>query len=357
MTASNAYSETAPTPCAPRTDGTGTPCRDAYTYTGSLPDRLSEQYPAAVTDYYLSLANADDPDDPILRQCRPDPRELDDEDAADPDPLAEVRDSPLPGLVHRYPDRVLLVVTNRCAVRCRHCLRKRIWAADQAETLDLECLDGVVAYLERHTEVREVLVSGGDPLTLTNYRLDHLLSRLRSVPHLEILRIGTRMPVVQPNRITHELCRVLRSHRPLWLATQFNHPAELTAEARAACARLLDSGLPIVNQTVLLKGVNEDADTLESLFRGLLNFGVKPYYLFHGDPVRGTRHFRTGVRAGITLMSTLRERLSGLALPAFAVDLPGGAGKVILTPETPVRDMPDGSVELTLSNGRRIKYF
>lgn len=355
MPVTTAHPKTDLISCAPRAEETAASLRDRCV--SAVSDRLAEQYPAAVTDYYLSLANPDDPDDPILRQCRPDPRELDDEDAADPDPLAEGRDSPLPGLVHRYPDRVLLVATNQCAVRCRHCLRKRIWAADQTETLDIDALDAVITYLYRHPEVREVLVSGGDPLTLANDRLDLLLSRLRSVPHLEILRIGTRMPVVLPSRITDELCRVLRSHRPLWLATQFNHPTELTQEARAACTRLLDSGLPIVNQTVLLKGVNDDADTLGSLFSGLLTFGVKPYYLFHGDPVRGTRHFRTGVRAGLTLVSTLRERLSGLALPSFAVDLPGGGGKVILTPETPVRDMPDGSVELTLNNGQRIQYF
>lgn len=319
-------------------------------------NRLIEQYPARFTDYYVSLANPDAADDPILRQCMPDPRELDDEGAADPDPLAEVRDSPLPGLVHRYPDRVLLIATNRCAVRCRHCLRKRIWADEQGETLNADSVEDAVAYLDQHPEVREVLVSGGDPLTLADARLNHLLTRLRSVPHLEILRIGTRMPVVQPPRITDGLCRMLQSHRPLWVATQFNHPAELTEEARAACSRLLDCGIPIVNQTVLLKGINADADILESLFRGLLTFGVKPYYLFHGDPVRGTLHFRTGVRAGLEIMSILRERLSGLALPAFAVDLPGGEGKVILTPETPIRDRHDGRVELTLSNGRTIHY-
>ncbi len=320
-------------------------------------NRLIEQYPAGITDYYLSLADPDDPDDPILRQCMPDPRELDDEDIADPDPLAEVRDSPLPGLVHRYPDRVLLIATNRCAVRCRHCLRKRIWAVEQGETLDPGSVEAAVAYLDQHPEVREVLVSGGDPLTLADDYLDHLLSRLRSVPHLEILRIGTRMPVVQPSRITDGLCRMLQSHRPLWVATQFNHPAELTEEARSACARIIDGGIPIVNQTVLLKGINDNADILEALFRGLLTFGVKPYYLFHGDPVRGTLHFRTGVRAGLEIMSILRERLSGLARPAFAVDLPGGEGKVVLTPEIPIRDRPDGSVEIPMRGGRRIQYF
>lgn len=354
MPPSTAYPQTERTPCAPRTEETVAPRRD--TCPAATWDRLTKLYPPAVTDYYLSLANPDDPEDPILRQCRPDSRELDDQNIADPDPLAEVRDSPMPGLVHRYPDRVLLIATNQCAVRCRHCLRKRIWADEQAETIDAEAVEAIVDYLGRHTEVREVLVSGGDPLTLADDYLDHLLSRLRSVSHLEILRIGTRMPVVLPSRITDGLCRMLRTHRPLWLATQFNHPTELTQAARAACEHLLDHGIPIVNQTVLLKGINDNADSLEALFRSLLTFGVKPYYLFHGDPVRGTRHFRTGVPAGLEIMSTLRKRLSGLALPAFAIDLPGGEGKVVLTPETPVRDRPDGRVELTLQNGRKIHY-
>lgn len=317
-------------------------------------DRVCATFPAAATAYYLSLANACDPGDPILRQCVPDEAELAHPEAPT-DPLAERRDSPVPGLVHRYPDRVLLVVTNTCAVHCRHCLRKRIWNSGESETLTTDGLERAVAYLLRRTEVREALLSGGDPLTLADAALEHYLARLRAIPHLEILRVGTRMPVVLPDRITDRLCRVFAAYHPVWVATQFNHPAELTAAAGRACGRLLRHGVPVVNQTVLLRGVNDAADTLESLFRGLLRFGVKPYYLFHGDPVGGTLHFRTGVRAGLEIMDRLRHRLSGLALPTFALDLPGGAGKVVLTPETPVRDAP-GGVELDLADGTTVHY-
>lgn len=319
-------------------------------------DAVARHYPARATRHYLCLANPSDPGDPILRQCIPDARELTDE-AASADPLAEKRDSPVPGLVHRYPDRALLVLTRRCAVHCRHCLRKRIWRDGRGEEcLTPDYLPAALEYLGRQQGIREVLLSGGDPLMLGNARLEEVLRALRTVPHLEIVRVGTRMPVVLPSRVSDSFCDMLRRFRPVWVATQFNHPVELTPEAEGACARLLERGIPIVNQSVLLRGVNDDVDTLESLFRGLLRFGVKPYYLFHGDPVRGTSHFRTGVAAGLRLMDALSKRLSGLATPTFAVDLPGGEGKIALTPDSPLRTRGDGTVELTRADGTTVSY-
>jgi len=294
--------------------------------------RVAERYPLLATPYYLSLARSASLQDPIVRQIVPDRRELADDPAASPDPLAETRDSPVPGLVHRYPDRALLVATAQCAVYCRHCMRKRAWRrggtaepgpADFGQALD---------YLRCHEGIREVLISGGDPLLLPDERLLELLAALRAVPHLEVLRLGSRVPVVLPQRLTPEFCERLGGQPPLWLATQFNHPQELTPETEAAAEALLRAGIPVVNQTVLLAGVNDDAATLARLFTGLLRQRIKPYYLFHGDPVAGALHFRTGVERGLALMAELERTISGLAVPAFAFDLPDGGGKIRLEP-------------------------
>jgi lysine 2,3-aminomutase len=284
-----------------------------------------------VTRYYRALADERDPADPVARQFMPDPAELRDADA-EPDPLAEERDMPVPGLIRRYPDRALLITTARCAVHCRHCMRKRYWR-DAPGDLSEAAERRAVEYVAATPAIREVILSGGDPLMLPPDRLCRMVRAFAGIPRVEVIRIGSRIPVVQPSLLTTRRCRDLAAAGPVWFATHFNHPRELTPQAARAAANLLKAGIPVVNQTVLLKGINDSENTLEELFRGLLRIGVKPYYLFHGDPIRGTGHFRTGIARGLELMSRLRGRLSGLALPAYAFDLPGGGGKVRLEPD------------------------
>ena len=288
-------------------------------------------YPVRVTPYYLSLADPCDPRDPILRQCLPDPMELENEDGLD-DPTDEAGDSPVPGLVHRYPDRALLWLTGSCLIHCRHCNRKRLWrrGAGPAPTADRAALE----YLREQPAVREVILSGGDPLTLPRERLLGWLDELWEIESVEILRIGTRAPVVLPFAVDDELCTGLSSRGPIWLNTHFNHPREVTAEAAAACERLRRAGVGLSNQSVLLRGVNDDARTLAELNLKLLRIGVRPYYLYHCDPARGVGHFRTSIAHGLEIVERLRGRVSGLAQPLYAADLPGGGGKVHLEPDS-----------------------
>jgi lysine 2,3-aminomutase len=281
--------------------------------------------------YYLSLADFSDPADPIARQILPDPAELDASGPEVDDPFRESEHSPVPGIVHRYPDRVLLVATNDCAVYCRHCMRRRSWGVRRAVLTEAQ-LDRAAGYVRSRPGLRDVIVTGGDPLTLPDGKIDGILARLRSIPHVETVRIGTRAPVTLPMRVDRGLLSVLRRHAPVWIVTQFNHPREVTREAASACSRLLRAGCPVANQSVLLKGVNDDAETLEALFRALLGIGVRPYYLHQCDLVAGTAHFRTPLSRGVEILDALRGRISGLALPHFVVDLPGGAGKVPLQP-------------------------
>ena len=315
--------------------------------------RVSERYPLRITPYYLSLIDPDDPFDPIRRQCVPDPAELvDDRGAADP--TGEVADSPMPGLVHRYPDRVLLLTTSTCLVHCWHCNRKRLWR-NGGPRLECPTIEAVVAYLESHPRVREVILSGGDPLTLPRSELQHWVEALRALPQVEVLRVGTRAPVVLPQAVDDELCALLTGPKPLWIHTHFNHPRELTAEATAACERLRRAGIGVNNQTVLLRGVNDTPDTLVDLCRGLLAIGVRPYYLYHCDPAIGVSHFRTPVSRGLEILSALRGHLSGLAQPLYAVDLPGGGGKVHLEPDSVVeREGP--TLRLRSFDGKIRKY-
>jgi len=252
------------------------------------------------------------------------------EDGED-DPLEEEKDMPVPGLTHRYPDRCLMVVTNFCSMYCRHCTRKRIWTLGEAAKTEFE-LSKMFAYIRRHEEIRDVIVSGGDPLTLPTDRIEYILKSLRKIPHVEIIRIGTRVPVVLPMRIDDELCAVLEKYGPIWLNTQFNHPREVTAEAGQACDRLLRAGVPVNNQTVLLKGVNDHAEIIRKLNTELLRAKVRPYYLFQCDMVRGLDHFRTRLSKGIQIMEALRGLTSGLAIPSYVVDVPGGGGKIPLMP-------------------------
>ncbi len=290
---------------------------------------LIATYPCAVTPYYLSLMDKDDPCDPIRKQCIPDIKEQeygpDDKD----DPLEEQQHEKVPGLLHRFPDRALLMVTDRCAVYCRHCMRKRFWKAMRGERSRKELLR-MVDYVSSNPQIREVIVSGGDPLTLSTKKLDWLLSALRAVPHVEVLRVGSRMPVVLPMRIDQELCATLKKYRPLWFNTQFNHPREVTHEAARACERLLRGGIPVSSQSVLLKGVNDSLDVMRNLCHALQRISVRPYYVFQCDPVRGAGHFRTPLKTAIALAHGLRRTVSGLCVPTFVVDTKGHLGKVPL---------------------------
>lgn len=323
----------------------------------TLAEAARQRYPMFATPHYLSLARSADPADPILRQCLPDSAELDRPagQGGDPDPLAEDRSSPVPHLVHRYPDRALLVTTSDCAVRCRHCMRKRLW--DQPGFhISPQQAGRALDYVAATPAIRELLISGGDPLLLEDDFLDWLLERAFAIPTLEMIRIGSRVPVALPQRLTPRFCSLLGRHGPVWMVTHFNHPQEFSPAADAGILNLLKAGIPALNQTVLLKGVNDDSETLRQLFTGLLRRRVKPYYLFHGDPVEGTLHFRTGTTCGLKVLDALRGKVSGLALPHYAIDLPGGGGKVRLAPDCACGRLPDGTAVYRSWDGREIPY-
>jgi lysine 2,3-aminomutase len=290
---------------------------------------VTRRYPLSITPYYLSLIDPHNPNDPVRKQAVPSILEITMGSVGSEDPLEEKRDSVVPGLVHRYPDRVLMVLTDICPMLCRHCTRKREWrrggwvrSPAQVETM----LD----YIRRHEEVRDVIISGGDPLTLSTHYLEEIISSLRKIGHVEIIRIGTRFPVVLPQRIDDELCAMLSKYSPIWLNTHFNHAREITPEAARACDRLLRSGVPVNNQSVLLKGINDTVEVQKKLCHELLRIKVRPYYLFQCDEVQGTEHLRTPVEVGIKIIEGLRGHTSGLAVPTFVVDLPEGGGKVPL---------------------------
>ncbi|MGI2335681.1 MAG: KamA family radical SAM protein [Dehalogenimonas sp.] len=291
---------------------------------------VSARYPLAVTPYYLSLMNTADPNDPIRRQAVPCVRELTDS-AGREDPLEEHSHSPVPGLVHRYPDRVLMVLTDICPMLCRHCTRKREWHnGGWVQTPDR--IKAMIDYIRRTPAIRDVIISGGDPLTLSTRRLEEVLASLRAVKHVEIIRIGTRFPVVLPQRIDAELCDMLSKYGPIWLNTHFNHPNEITPEAAAACDRLLRAGVQVNNQSVLLRGINDTVGIQLKLCHGLLKAKVRPYYLFQCDQVQGTEHLWTPVEVGLRIIEGMRGHTSGLAIPNYVIDLPDGRGKIPLTP-------------------------
>lgn len=295
---------------------------------------VEARFPIYVNEYYLGLIDpADWKNDPIARQALPDVAELADRSSSF-DPLAEEEQMPVPRLIHRFEDRVVLLATGRCAMRCRFCFRKREWA-DGAELADISESELAAAahYLAGHPEIHEVLISGGDPLMLPFPRLKQLVETIAALPSIEVIRIGSRMPVVWPERVTAEIAAFFGEVPGLWFATHFNHPREVTSEAAAACGRLIRAGVPVVNQSVLLRGVNDDPVVLEELFRRLIAIRVKPHYLFHVDPVQAVRHFATGVERGLEILRYFRPRLSSLAVPTFAIDLPEGGGKVALQPQ------------------------
>ncbi len=290
---------------------------------------VSARYPVRLSDYYVGLIKR--PNDAIWKQCMPDARELEDYTQC-PDPLDESSLSPVPGLIHRYPDRVVLLVSNRCPVYCRFCMRKRLVGSGDAP-MGKDEFRTVLDYIAANPSIHDVILSGGDPLMLDDVSLSHILTGLRAISHVAVIRIGTRVPVTLPERITPDLCNLLREFHPLYINTHFNHPDEITAASGAACAMLADAGIPLGNQTVLLKGVNDSVETMRSLMTGLLRLRVKPYYLHQMDLVRGTAHFRTSVRAGLEIMRGLRGHISGLAVPHYVIDLPGGKGKVAILPD------------------------
>lgn len=313
-----------------------------------------EGLPIRVTPHYLSLCDRHDPSCPIRRQCVPTAEENDEVPGDLVDPLGEIAHEVAPHLVQRYPDRVLLLVTDRCGVYCRFCTRSRM-VGDGGGVMSLAKLDAAFRYIADHPAVRDVIISGGDPLTIATSRLVPILERLRAIEHVDTIRIGTRVPVTLPSRITSELVKALRPHHPIWIMTHFNHPKELAKENVRALARLADGGFPIMNQTVLLRGINDEASVLEELCRKLIRARAKPYYLLQMDPVRGSAHLRTPLRRGIELMSALEGRLTGIAMPKFVVDTPGGLGKVALSRRAIV-DEGEGRTTLETFRGERVDY-
>ena len=294
-------------------------------HTGSLP--------VGITPYYASLLDRDDPEQPLRKTVVPVMGEYKTTPGENEDPLGEDSHSPVPGLVHRYPDRVLLLVTNFCSVYCRYCTRARMVGSAGERSVRKGDIELALDYIERTPVVRDVLISGGDPLSLDDDRLEYILGRLRKIPHVEFVRIGSKQPVVQPMRITPALTRMLKRYHPLWMSLHFTHPDELTPEVAEACGRLADAGIPLGSQTVLLQGVNDDVETMRRLVHGLLKIRVKPYYLYQCDPISGSAHFRTPVSKGVELIRGLRGFTTGYAVPTFVVDAPNGGGKIPLAPD------------------------
>ena len=294
-------------------------------------EALLNKYKWASTPYYLNLIDPSDEYDPIRTQVIPDLKEIEFtlSDSC-PDPLLENEYKPLPGLIHRYEDRVLLLVTNSCMSYCRHCNRKRAWKRPESISFDEKEINGIKSYLQSNLKIREVIISGGDPLTLPIKKLEYLLYNLKQIKNIEVIRIGTRLPVVLPMAITNKLCKLLKKYRPIWLNTHFNHPKEITKEAKKAIEKILLCGIPISNQTVLLKGVNDNLNTLRTLFYSLQKIMVRPYYLFQCDHVSGVDHFRVPLSKGIEIMNKLWGNMSGLCMPSFVADLPEGLGKARL---------------------------
>jgi lysine 2,3-aminomutase len=307
-------------------------------------------YPMRIPRYYYNLIQ--EKGDPIWRQSVASIQELQDRDSPE-DPLHEDDDSPVTRLTHRYPDRVLLLITDRCPMYCRFCTRKRM--VGRTSDITERTIATGIEYIRAHKEIRDVLLSGGDPLMVSDEKLESIISRLRAIPHIEIIRIGTRFPCVLPSRITDDLCNMLKKYHPIFLNTHFNHPREVTPQAKAACERLANAGIPVGCQTVLLRGVNDDPETVKELMHKLLMMRVRPYYLYQTDLTRGTNHFRTRVETGLQIIEALRGHTTGFAVPQFVIDAPGGGGKIPLMPEYVVAS---GETEIVLRNfeGRMFRY-
>jgi lysine 2,3-aminomutase len=285
----------------------------------------------SITPYYLSLMDPENPNDPVRKQAIPTSNELSRSSADLDDPLHEDGDSPVPGLTHRYPDRALLLITDQCAMYCRHCTRRR-FAGQKDGSQPLNQIDNAIEYIRKTPVIRDVLLSGGDALLMSDERLEYIISKLREIPHVEIIRIGSRVPVVMPQRITDDLVNMLKKYHPIWLNTHFNHPNEITEESKAACAKMANAGIPLGNQSVLLRGVNDCMHVMKKLVNDLVKIRVRPYYIYQCDLSNGIEHFRTPVSKGIEIIEGLRGHTSGYCVPTFVVDAPGGGGKTPVMP-------------------------
>jgi lysine 2,3-aminomutase len=308
----------------------------------------------AITPYFFNLIDRDDPNCPIRKQLIPRGEEAIISEEESLDSLGEDSHSPVPGLVHRYPDRVLFLVTDRCASYCRYCTRSRLVSNAQDYNFHPEYEQGL-RYIESHPEIRDVLLSGGDPLLLSDKKLEHLLSRLRAIKHVEFIRIGSRIPVFLPQRITPALCDILKTYGPIWMSIHVNHPKECTAELKAATDRLSFAGVPLGNQSVLLKGVNDDVDVMKALVHRLLRMRVRPYYLYQMDLITGGSHFKVDVRKGLEIIKALRGHTTGYAIPQYVIDAPGGGGKVPMNPDY-VESITDKEIIFRNYEGGRYTY-
>lgn len=302
--------------------------------------KVMDGFRVGITPYYASLMDPDDRNCPVRKQAVPVINETFKSAEDMLDPLHEDEDSPAPGLTHRYPDRVLFLITDMCSMYCRHCTRRRV-AGENDRARSREDIDACIDYIRRTPEVRDVVLSGGDALCISDNMLEYVISELRKIDHVEIIRIGSRTPVVMPMRITDKLCEMLRKYHPVWLNTHFNHPKELTPEAVEACRKLADAGVPLGNQTVLLRGVNDDVHVMRSLMHKLVKSRVRPYYIYQCDLSMGISHFRTPVAKGIEIIEALRGHTSGFAVPTFVVDAPGGGGKTPVMPQYIISQTPD----------------
>jgi len=294
----------------------------------------------AITPYYLSLIDLNNPNCPVRKQAIPTILELHNSAADLLDPLHEDEDAPVPGLTHRYPDRVLFLITDQCSMYCRHCTRRRFAGQKDTESPSHR-INQAIEYISKTPAVRDVLLSGGDALLVNDKMLESIIQRLREIPHVEVIRIGTRTPVVCPQRITDDLVNMLKKYHPIWLNTHFNHPNEITPESKAACERLANAGIPLGNQSVLLKGVNDCPKTMKKLVCDLVKIRVRPYYIYQCDLSMGLEHFRTPVSKGIEIIENLRGHVSGYAVPTFVVDAPGGGGKIPVMPQYLISQSPD----------------
>lgn len=313
-------------------------------------NEVRKVYPMRIPRYYYNLIGHEG--DPIWQQSVPSIQELRDEEAPE-DPLHEDEDSPVPRLTHRYPDRVLFLITDRCPMYCRFCTRKRM--VGRASDITDKTVALGIEYIRNHPEIRDVLLSGGDPLMVSDEKLEHIISQLRAIPHLQIIRIGSKFPCVLPSRITDKLCDMLKKYHPIYLNTHFNHPREITPQAKEACERLVNAGIPVGCQTVLIKGVNDNPEIMKELMHKLLMMRVRPYYLYQADLTRGTNHFRTRVEVGLQIIQALRGHTTGFAVPQFVIDAPGGGGKIPLMPEY-VQKFDEKEVVLKNFEGKEYRY-
>ena len=319
-------------------------------------ERVAAQYAVAITPALAELIDPDDPADPIARQFTPDVAELNVLAAESPDPIGDDAHSPVDGIVHRYPDRVLLKLTHTCAVYCRFCFRREMVGPGKAKPLSGEALDAALAYIAARPDIWEVILTGGDPLVLSPRRMAAIMARLAQIDHVKVVRFHTRVPVADPGAITNELVEAMRCvGKAVYVALHVNHPREMTPDARAACARIVDAGVPMLGQTVLLRGVNDDPDVLGALMRALVETRIKPYYLHHGDLAPGTSHLRCDIAEGQSLVGAMRGKLSGLCQPSYVLDIPGGHGKVPVGPSY-LTEVEGGRFEVVDPRGARHVY-